>query len=183
MHVCEQVSKIRFAVDELRMVSPLKKRARVIVFRVEVHRVCAADLLEKLLDAGIFLGPQDQMEMIRHQRVREDVDEGFVAMLVLEDLREAVAFEPLRRIFRDNVAHHDVIVRVVEIEQEQKTFVIFLRIEYRKLVSTVIVDVVIFARHKHLTPNTHGEIILAECSSDTGIWGKIQSSELGNFCG
>ena len=95
------------------------------------------------------------MKMIGHQRVCEDVDERLVAILVLENFGKAVAFESLGGVLRENVTHHDVIVRVVQIEEQKKPLMVFIRGKYRELVGTAIVYVIVLAFGEYLTPKMH----------------------------
>ncbi len=147
--------KTLIALDVLGSIAPLKERARMLVLTVEIHRVGAADLLHKGLDAGAGLGPQNEIETVGHEAVAEDIDQRLVAVLVTEYLLEALPLETHGRILGEDVAHHDVVAGVVEIEQEKKTLVVSNALPYCLPVGAPVGYVIPLPPGRHLTPQMH----------------------------
>lgn len=84
VYIGKDIAKVRVATDVTAFEATLKNDPAVLVLEVECHRISCPQFLHERRYAIIGLLSQYQVVVVRHQRVRKDINERFLDFLFEE---------------------------------------------------------------------------------------------------
>ena len=125
----------------------LKQHPAVLILRIEIHRIPRRQLTHEFSHTFVSLLPQHHVEVIRHQRVCKDLDQGRDAALLPEKIRQGPSF-----VFRPDVAVIDGLIRIRQIEQGHEAVTVSFCRKYGLFGRAPVVNMVCLFRDKWRLP-------------------------------